>query len=426
MSDAKDDSALNSTITPEGPDLPEPETLPAPIPSPYPNGWAERIGPFALEVSKGISDITTALAPLVGNAGSKALELLSNEVATPDSDLKEAFQELKIPKALLNTSLHLLRGPKKAPANTVSPPRASLLPAIPDNTSFLKSLKIQGDLKVDPTKVYALVRTALAQRAGLYGILDKVAKLMEEQAQRIDTPCGQEYYDLLKTLRKRDFSEVLEIFNLQSHYVTLDRRQRLFSKLPPLWDAISQFHAQLHGWYPGYLVYLQSFGNQNPLLNLVAGLPNNNVGFPIMPAIPPPETSGLRDQAEVVITAVNRVFAGDSLPIVNALAYEATNIGEVLSDPHLPILTGKMTREIMLRDLDVGTTSNDVRQEQGITQYVAAILNIPNIIEGQEELRYFMEMWQLGNSLGGEIIRKTTEIQLAPAIHNKLPNPQKF
>jgi hypothetical protein len=120
----------------------------------------------------------------------------------------------------------------------------------------------------------------------------------------------------------------------------------------------------------------------------------------------PPETAGLRDEAEAVIDKINKVFAGVGIPVARALAYDATRIKGILEDPTLPAAMGVTSREQMLRALGVEVGSDYVRLERNVTRYALAIMELPKVSSGNEEYGYLGAMLQLGAQIPWDKLSK--------------------
>jgi len=114
--------------------------------------------------------------------------------------------------------------------------------------------------------------------------------------------------------------------------------------------------------------------------------------------IQPPDTSVLRDAAESLIATMNRIFAGYGIPIARALAYEAQRIKTIMDNDKLPAMIGAANRELMLKMLDSDITSDYVRLERNLVQFVVSIMEYPKI-EAQTELLYLSEMLKLGSAI---------------------------
>ena len=131
----------------------------------------------------------------------------------------------------------------------------------------------------------------------------------------------------------------------------------------------------------------------------------------VMPAgmMAPPDTSFLRDAAEKTIVVINRIFAGPGIPVARALAYEAQKIKEVLENSKLPALVGAANKEQMLKTLGTNVTSDYVRLERNLVQYIVSIMEYPKIEAGQAEILYLTAMLQLGLSIDWTRLVSTSE-----------------
>ena len=270
-----------------------------------------------------------------------------------------------------------------------------LLPSVQDDESWLKALKTGGVLKVDQSTIIAAVRAALAKRVGLYDVPAKLVEAMERFAEESDEQVDPTYFALRDMLTRRSYGDIFSaVPGLSGSYVTEARKKQLLTRLDQyLWPNLAGFNAQLKGWQESWMQ-----GAANPAMMMMA-LVGGGAG-----ALPPgvmqaPDTAVLRDAADAVKDAVNRVFAGTGVQIAAALAYEATEIKKSLEDPRLPALVGVANREQMLKKLGVAVPATYPRLETNLTKYVLAVMNLEDQAAGQEELSYLGALFMLGNQI---------------------------
>lgn len=294
-----------------------------------------------------------------------------------------------------------------APAPAVTEPVAastvatvsfdSVLPVVPTDASWLEALRTGGVLKVDQSSVISAIRAALAYRAGLFEIPDGLVRLMEGFSDSNDEQVDTVFFKLRKQITKKTYGDIFEaIDGLDGNYVTDGRKKQLLSRIDQfLWPAIITFNDQLRTWYEAW-----SQGSTNPgmLLNVLAGAMGGGVAMP-MPPIQPPDTGTLRDHADAVNDALNRVFAGTGVQIAAALAYEASKIKETLEDSRLPALTGAANRDQMLKMLKVAVSATYPRLEMNLTRFVLAVMRAKDQAAGNEELQYFGALFMLGSQI---------------------------
>lgn len=365
----------------------------------YPEVWKERVGKFADSVKKSITDVTNALREQVGEPGEDALSALADEKALPSEEIVAALGSLNIPKAILRKNIHLLRGAiKQAPESqaTTGISTTDVLPSVPDDGSFLEMLKVGGVLKIGPTEIISATKAALAARVGLYKLPDKLADAMERQADQLDEPAPESYYELLNMLTRRSYAEVLSVLNIKGQYVSEARKKALLNRLEGgLWQSLKDFHNQLLAWQDAWMK-----GAANPAAMMAAFSVMAGGGAGMPPGmLQPPDTSPVRDAAESVINQINKVFAGPGIPVSRALAYDALQIKKVLEDDRLPGAVGAANREQMLKMLGVDVAADYVRLERNVTKYIMAIMELPKVTSGQSELAYLTAMITLGVSI---------------------------
>lgn len=364
----------------------------------YLSAWSERVGGFASAVGKDIGEVAKALEDVIGEPSGDALNILADEVAAPDAEIKEALKALKIPSGKINMHLGKLRGPKveAAPAmvSATAMQALSILPQVPDETSFIEMLKTGGVLKVDVTEVLSAVKAALAKRVGLYEFPDLLLDKMEAFAEAQEEPSGEAFYRLQRVLTERRYGDVLSALGVAGSYVSERRKKDFFVRLEAkLWGALESFQKQLTAWQQAWMQ-----GMANPGMLMVA-MTAGHVGGVLPPGMMvPPDTAPLRTAGEEVVNEINRVFAGPGIPVARALAYDATRIMGILNDPSLPGQVGAGTKDQMLKELGITVGADIVRTEQAITRYCLAIMSLPKVT-ADVELAYFAALIQLGSTI---------------------------
>ncbi|MFH1030533.1 MAG: hypothetical protein V1770_04710 [bacterium] len=274
----------------------------------------------------------------------------------------------------------------------------AILPAVPSDASWLEALRTGGVLKVEQSTVISAIRAALAHHAGLFTIPDALVGLMEKFADQNEDQVDPEFFKLRKQMTRRSYAEIFEaIDGLDGAYVTEARKKQLLQRLDQyLWPAILAFYAQLKNWQEAWMQ-----GVANPAMVMSAMMAaSGGLGGALPPGMmQPPDTGSLRDYADALADAVNKVFAGTGVQIVAALAYDATKIKETLSNPRLPALIGAANRDQMLRQLGVAVSATYPRLETNLTRFVLAIMQVKDLPAGNEELQYFGTLFMLGSQI---------------------------
>lgn len=273
----------------------------------------------------------------------------------------------------------------------------AVLPTVPTDALWLEALRTGGVLKVEQSSVISAIRAMLAHLAGLFTIPDGLVRLMEQFADENEEQVDPEFFKLRKQMMRRNYAEIFEaIPGLDGSYVTEARRKQLFQRIEQnLWPAIIGFYEQLKNWQDSWMKGATNPAMMMNAIRLAAG------GAGAMPSgmMQPPDTGGLRDYADSVADAVNKVFAGTGVQIVAALAYDASKIKEALSNPRLPALTGAANRDQMLRQLKVAVSATYPRLEQNLTRFVLSIMQVKDQPAGNEELQYFNALFMLGSQI---------------------------
>lgn len=297
--------------------------------------------------------------------------------------------------------------PKPTEAEVASSTAAiqNVLPQLPDDKSFLEMLKVGGVLKVDRTNVIAAMRAAIASDVGLYQLPERLIQRMEEFAMEQEEPVGEAFYKLQRQLTERRYGDVLAAIGATGSFVSEKRKRETLQRLDTLlWPALRSFNKQLRAWVESW-----SQGAANPAAMMMAMAVSSGGMSGVMPPgmLQPPDTAVLRDEGEAVINSINKVFAGTGIPVARALAYDAMRIREVLEDPNLPSTVGAATRDQMLKMLGIDVGADYVRLEQNVTRFALAIMELPKVASGSEELTYFSAMYTLGISIPWDKLGKS-------------------
>ncbi len=277
-----------------------------------------------------------------------------------------------------------------------------ILPEVPDDTSWLSSLRAGGVLKVDQSTVIAAIRATLAHRAGLFKVPTMLVTLMEQFADENDEQVDAEYFKLRKDLTRRSYGEIFEaIDGLDGTYVTEGRKKQLFDRIDTrLWPEIIAFYAALKSWNEAWM---QGTANPAMMMNLLLA---TRTGHGAMPPgmMQPPDTGVLRDAAASVADATNKAFAGTGIQIASALAYDAVQIRNTINNPRLPALVGAANKEQMLKKLGVAVSPTYQRLETNVTRFVLAVMQSEDQAGGNEELQFFGSLYMLGSQIPWETL----------------------
>ncbi|HEU0050709.1 MAG TPA: hypothetical protein VFQ60_01480, partial [Patescibacteria group bacterium] len=283
-----------------------------------------------------------------------------------------------------------------APATPVS--FDAVLPVVPSDESWIMALKAGGVLKIDQSSVLSAVRAALASRVRLYEIPDILLDRMERFADENEEQVTAEFYEMRDLVTRRSYAEIFaSIKGMDGRFVTETRKKQLLQRLDEaLWPSLSGFQAALKGWQDAWM---QGSANPAILMSAIASAVavSGGAGGMMPPGMmAPPDTSTLRDAAEGVNNAINRAFRGTGVQIAAALAYDATKIREVITNPRLPALIGAPNRDQMLKMLGVAVSPTYPRLEQNLARYVLAIIQVKDVPSGKEEVQYFGYLYMLG------------------------------
>jgi hypothetical protein len=280
----------------------------------------------------------------------------------------------------------------------------AVLPSVPNDDSWLNSLRAGGVLKIEQSTVISAVRAALADRFGLYDIPKALVGAMEEYVDVTEEQVGEEFWQIRKQLTRRSYGDLFQaIDGLDGSYVTDKRKNELLSRISDnLWPAIFTFNESLAGWQESWM---QGAANPAMMVAAMAGLAGGGVGMP-PGMMQPPDCGVLRDAAETVNDALNRTFRGTGVQITAALAYEANQIKAMIENPRLPMLCGQPNRELLLKKLKVSVPAIYPRLETNLTRFILGIMQTDRVPAGNDELQYFGTLFMLGNQIPWEDLER--------------------
>ena len=378
---------------------------------PLPKGWVEFITPFANTIDMSVEDVTQALHKVVGKPGEEAISLLKDaQTGATNEEIASVFTDTASAVLRKAVQKHLREVAAVEPA--VNPALSlDMLPSPKSDESFVEALKVGGVSKVGPTDVEAGVKAALAAKVDFFGIPKKIELAMEEHAAITEEPHGDAYYDVVKMITKRDYAEIFAALKVPASAVNQTKRNRFVEQISTiLWPAIYGFNNQLSGWFD---TWMKASGNPAILMQALSGAVSGAVsgGQSIAPAMTVPDTEPLRIAADEVIDRINRAYAGVGIPAARALAYEATQIKELLAKPEIQGLVGATSRELMLKQLGINVSANFVSMEHSVVKYMLAILELGKQPKGTpQEQAYLNSLYQLGASIPWDKLVKTSQV----------------
>jgi hypothetical protein len=366
-------------------------------PTPLEESWVSYLTPFATTLGMTVDDATKALAPIVGEPGEQAILLLRDQAMSPEAAIKGVLQGK--PLAIVNKAISQLgREVRIAQAPTMTFAGADILPQVMSDESLLSALRAGGALKIEVSTVVSAVRTALANRLGLYDIPEMLAKRMEQFADQNAEQVPPDFFKLRKQLTQRTYGDIFEaIDGLDGRFVTDARRNQLFGRIDEyLWPAVLSYQGQLKGWVESWQ---QGAANPAMMMNAIAMMAGGGVAAMPPGMMQPPDTGALRDAADAFNDNINKVFAGTGVQIASALAYDAMQIKKTLEDSRLPGMIGVANREQMLRTLGVEVSATYPRLEANLTKYVLSVLKVTELASGTEEQQFFSSLYMLGSQI---------------------------
>jgi len=360
------------------------------------DSWKEKVSRFAELAGIDYAAASERLSRIVGDPVDDGLALLASAEDAPDAMVRELFPE--VPAAKLNRAIrHLRSGAGAADTGGAAPAASVVLPRPPDDESFLDALKVGGIAKIGPTDVNAALRALLAHNLGLYELPEKLLAAMEEHADSLEEPVGEAFYELQKVVLERRYGDILASLGIPGRLVSEQRKRRLFERMGGIWQSLHGFQGRLDAWLDSWTAKMN---NPAALMTSMAAVFGGGSAAPAT-LMEHPDVGPVRDAAEGVIDAVNRIFSGTGIPVARALAYDALRTKRLLEDPRLPEALGTSSREEMLKKLGVGVTADYVRLERDVATYVLSIFELPRVPRSNEP-GYLVALRELGAAIPWE------------------------
>ncbi len=307
-----------------------------------------------------------------------------------------------------------------APATAATPPPAmsmpavnfdTILPQVPDDGSWLNSLRAGGVLKIEQSTVISAIRAALADRFGLYDIPKRLVEAIETYIDVTEEQVTEEFWALRKQLTRRSYGDLFAaIDGLDGTFMTEKRKTELLTRINDnLWPSVIGFNTALNNWQNAWM---QGSANPGMMVTAIMALAGGGGGVGMPPGImQPPDCGVLRDAAEDVVDSLNRIFRGTGVQVAAALAYEANQIKSMIENPRMPILCGAPSRDILLKQLGVAVPATYPRMETNLSRFVLGIMQSDKIAAGNEELQYFGTLYMLGTQIPWEDLRRGSKLE---------------
>ncbi len=285
--------------------------------------------------------------------------------------------------------------------------QSSLLAPVPAmEGSFLDGLSQVQIGKINRNDVMNAVRVAIARKAGLFSVPPILAAMMMDYVKnRMEEQAPPEYYELEDEIVKQDNGDVLRALGVSGRYTTKERKEEFLESINRIWDPTQAFYGQLSEWVNSVNATL---GGGVALTSIFANMATGG-GFGAMMRPTLPDTSVLHESSQILVQAINRAFAGSSLPAATALASEAERINKFLMNPAVVRYTGCTNREELARTISgkIGgslVTPEYRSLEQNVTQFVLSVYELDKLaVKGsQNEGAVFMELHNLGTGIRWE------------------------
>lgn len=278
------------------------------------------------------------------------------------------------PAAAPSTSAPAQGGPSVAPAAQV------MLVQAPGDDDFFRALKLGGRPEFEPVNVAATIRSAVAVSGGLYNLPKKLVAAIRAQARAERKPVGPILIEVRRELAKRSDQAALFADLIpgggSSVYVTEADKKETMAALANVWPSFISFQGRLRAFRQEAFQTMMT-GGMMAQMGAGAGLAMTGLD-PAMLMGSTLQTDTYVDDSEGIIEALNGVFADMGLYASLVLAQEAVRLVKIIEKPGLPAAVGATDRDAMLRELDIGVTSDVVRAQQNLVTWVVNVVDLQN------------------------------------------------
>ncbi len=254
-----------------------------------------------------------------------------------------------------------------------------VIPEVASGTKLLQTLSASPKLPVgvNETTIAVALEAFFMYANGMNRVPEKIAKLMEDFAERAGESVSEDFMELLTFISERRWAD----FGINKRYVTTERKNKVMGNLSRLPAAVYQFHQVLAGW--------------NELVDAAVRRDpwgRRNIAYP--------PVSAVIAAADGVIACLKDTFAGFGLEVTKYLAYEGAKIQEVTENPKLPGMTGFPNRESMLREvLGRDVTDADSATQRGVASYIAFVAKLKTGLPVGQEGPALEALYNLGQQI---------------------------
>lgn len=367
------------------------DTLPAPLPT---SRWDIAVATLGSALGISPDAVNAALIPSYAPDRSDAtLDALADASIMTDADFRSAFPAVShiarrravaafrtsvLPT--VNVTAPVTTPPPAPVAPVAAVPVSSVLLTPPFGDSLLNALRTGGRLNgsLTPEDVHYALTAYGYQLAGVYDLPEKIADAMVRESRAAQVPPSESFYKLYESLSARQYGDVLKVIGVRGTWVT-DKSKREF--IAGMRDTVIPAVNRLATAVKDFMtVQSAQYANPAMLMGAIAGA-MGGTGFNPLAAGITMDVSGVRNAAEDVATAANRLFAEPhTLPTARAMAAEGTQIIGFLS-PEYVIAAGFKTREMMLNTMGVHVSEATLRTEQAVERLVFNALRFPGLTD---------------------------------------------
>lgn len=362
--------------------------------------WTEKVKNFAETCDLQAADVEAKFTTLVGKPSDKAADRLGSDKFTPFDEICALFPD--VPKAVMREAVEGLRDiavtvapAAQAHAGAAAPVVSIMLPPVPDTTSLLAALGTFGGSKVDATDVIAASQVKLAEHLGLDDIEARLSDAIEKRAVSMGEQCPPIWDELEAARTRYAHADVLKALGKPGNLISSARKKELMNRIDGLFGSLEEYQGRLTAYQEAWM---QRISNPAALMAGIASM-MGGMGNPAAASLSEaPDTGPVLSATEGLIENWNGMFAGNGRAVARGIAADTISRRQTLERSDLPAALGASSREEMLRTLGIGVSSDLIRAERDVAQYIMGVMHLLTV--GTAQLPgYVVALQQCGQNI---------------------------
>lgn len=332
-------------------------------------------------------------------------------------DEARKLSEGEKPETAMAPTGPVMGGGVMSPVAATAAPVAVALPQVPNTETVLRGLKISGKLApgVNSSVCITLVQAAVATPLDLMSVPKRLMKRLEEQANKMDTPVGNVFFDIMAEINKSKYSDVLSLVaGGKSPTIMASWRKNLADRVEKILQP-----ALLHSIEASreFLARLMQMSGAMVGVNFVGGMQYDVKMQAMLQALNQvPDTGEIHELADYLRDAFNKTCAGTGLVTATKVATEYIRVKEILDFPELYVQCGVTNRDELVRVMNLQVPGALVRAEEALTAFVYAMIELDKV-PADVEPAYVVQMCNLAMRIDTGVLFRPLD-SIAPTDKN--------